>query len=388
MAYTGTALSFMLTGLDRPVVLTGSQRPLGEVRTDARLNLIDATTAAVEGPPEVMICFDSKLFRANRCTKVKVDEYDAFESPNFPPLGTLGVRVRLHRGLTGRGPLRLREKLDSRVFLLKVFPGISPEVCLGLLDRVRGLVVEAFGAGNFPLEGSGRSLLPFFERAKQKGCRGITSQAHRDGVDLGLYESGSRARAWGHLRGGHDYRGLRGEADAHARLCPIGGDQSVANSRPAWRASEVDAAPRLAWWRHAPPLECSPTPGERPWADIQFVENYSDLSTNRGYQFKFHCDRCGNGYLSSFEGSTLGMASGLLERRELDLRWRPRSGRQRALYEVQQAIGGQAHDSALQKAVAEIKTAVQAVPPVRQVGLPRGLLERGPDSLSWAALPS
>ena len=141
MAYTGSALSFMLPGLDRPVVLTGAQRPLGEVRTDARLNLIDATLAAVEGPAEVMIGFDSKLFRANRCTKVKVDEYDAFESPNFPPLGTLGVRVRLRRGLVRRGPVRLREKLEPRVFLLKLFPGISPEVCLGLLEHVQGLVV-------------------------------------------------------------------------------------------------------------------------------------------------------------------------------------------------------------------------------------------------------
>lgn len=202
MAYTASALSFLLPSLNRPVVLTGAQRPLGEVRTDARLNLVDATTAAVQGPAEVMIGFDSKLFRGNRCTKVKVDEYDAFESPNFPLLGTLGVQVRLSPGLRRKGPVRLREKLEPRVFLLKLFPGIDPAFCLGLLDSVRGLVVEAFGAGNFPLDGSGRSLLPVFERAKLAGIPVVvTSQAHRDGVDLALYEAGSRARALGALSG-------------------------------------------------------------------------------------------------------------------------------------------------------------------------------------------
>jgi hypothetical protein len=87
---------------------------------------------------------------------------------------------------------------------------------------------------------------------------------------------------------------------------------------------------------------------------IQFVENYSDLSTNRGYQFKFHCDRCGNGYLSSFEGSTLGMASGLLSAAS-SIFGGVLGRAAESTYEVQQAIGGQAHDSALQKAVAEIK---------------------------------
>jgi L-asparaginase len=203
MAYTASALSFMLPGLPKPVVLTGAQRPLDEVRSDARLNLVDAFTAATLGPPEVMVCFDSKLFRGNRCTKVKVAEYDAFESPNFPPLGSLGVHVRLSPTKVRKGPFLLQRELVPNVFLLKLFPGISPEVCLGLLGQVSGLVLEAFGAGNFPLEHSKRSLLPLFEQAQRKGTPVvITSQAHRNGVDLAMYESGSRAVALGALSGG------------------------------------------------------------------------------------------------------------------------------------------------------------------------------------------
>lgn len=203
MAYTASALSFMLQGLKKPVVLTGAQRPLGEVRSDARLNLIDAFTAAAEGPPEVMVCFDSKLFRGNRCTKVKVAEYDAFESPNFPALGTLGVHVALGKGLAARGAFKLRDALEPRVFLLKLFPGIDPAVCLGILPHVRGLVVEAFGAGNFPLDPSGRSLLPLFEAAREREVPVVvTSQAHRNGVDLSLYAGGSRALTLGALSAG------------------------------------------------------------------------------------------------------------------------------------------------------------------------------------------
>ena len=160
LAYTASALSFLLPGLDRPVVLTGSQRPLKEVRTDARLNLIDAVTSALRGPPEVTVCFDSKLYRGNRTLKAAVADYDAFESPNFPLLGTLGVTARFEKGFAPRR-LRLVDRLDPRVFLLKVFPGLDPGLPLALLERMRGLVVEAYGAGNFPVDDAGgRSLRP------------------------------------------------------------------------------------------------------------------------------------------------------------------------------------------------------------------------------------
>jgi L-asparaginase len=203
LAYTASALSFLLPGLDRPVVLTGSQRPLGEVRTDARLNLIDAVTSALRGPPEVTVCFDSKLYRGNRTLKNAVGEYDAFESPNFPLLGTLGVTTTFARGLPPR-PLRLADALDPRVFLLKVFPGLDPFLPLALLERVHGLVVEAYGAGNVPVDAEGgRSLLPLFREARVRRVPVVVvSQAHRNAVDLSLYQGGAAAMAEGAISGG------------------------------------------------------------------------------------------------------------------------------------------------------------------------------------------
>jgi L-asparaginase len=204
LAYTASALSFMLPGLNKPVVLTGAQRPLGEIRSDARLNLIDAVLSALQGPPEVSICFDSHLYRGNRTRKVKVSEYDAFESPNFPLLGILGVDATFAPGLRQKGPFRLREKLESRVFLLKVFPGLDPALPLALLPHVRGLVLEAYGAGNFPIDESlGRSLLPLFQQARERDVPVVVvSQAYRNGVDLTLYESGAAARKEAAISGG------------------------------------------------------------------------------------------------------------------------------------------------------------------------------------------
>lgn len=205
LAFTASALSFMLPNLNKPVVLTGSQRPLGEIRSDARLNLIDAVTSALRGPREVTVCFDSRLYRGNRTRKVKVAEYDAFESPNYPVLGVLGVEARFERGLERRGKPSVRPNLDPRVFLLKVFPGLDPAVPMAMIPRVRGLVLEAYGAGNFPISRElGRSLLPLFAEAQAREVPVVVvSQAHRNGVDLSLYESGAAALAHGALSG-HD----------------------------------------------------------------------------------------------------------------------------------------------------------------------------------------
>ncbi|MDQ3262652.1 MAG: asparaginase [Myxococcota bacterium] len=204
LSYTAGALSFMLRGLRKAVVLTGSQRPLGEIRSDARLNLVDAVESALRGPREVTLCFDSHLFRGNRTRKVKVAEYDAFESPNFPVLGVLGVEARFEKGLVPTGRPQLREKLDSRVFLLKVYPGLDPHLPLQLLPHLKGLVVEAYGAGNFPVDPKlGRSLRPLFAQAQQRGIPVVVvSQAYRNGVDLGLYESGAVATEEGAISGG------------------------------------------------------------------------------------------------------------------------------------------------------------------------------------------
>jgi L-asparaginase len=172
------------------------------VRTDARLNLIDAVTSALSGPREVTVCFDSRLYRGNRVRKVSAGEYDAFDSPNCPPLGVLGVDTRFEKGFARKGRRALEPEVDPRVFLLKVFPGLDPEVVLPMVQRVKGLVVEAHGSGNFPLR-TGRSLLPVFqEAARRKVPVVVVSQAHRNGVDLTLYESGQAALDAGAMSGG------------------------------------------------------------------------------------------------------------------------------------------------------------------------------------------
>ncbi len=204
LAFTASALSFMLRGLRKAVVVTGSQRPLGEIRSDARLNLVDAVTSALRGPKEVTVCFDSHLYRGNRVRKVKVSEYDAFESPNFPELGTLGVDATFSEGLKPRGQFKLEDRLEPRVFLLKVFPGMDPKLPLALLPHVKGMVVEAYGAGTFPTSAkSERSLRPFLREAQAREIPlVVVSQAHRNGVNLSLYESGALGLEYGLIEGG------------------------------------------------------------------------------------------------------------------------------------------------------------------------------------------
>ncbi len=202
MSWTASALSFMLRGLRKPVVITGSQRPLGELRTDARVNLIDAVTAAVEGPGEVTVCFDSKLYRGNRTRKTKTNDFDAFESPNYPVLGTLGVEVVFSEGRAAEGRFRVMPDLEPRVFLLKIFPGMPPTIARAILPGLAGLVVEGFGAGNFPVAGDS-SLLPLFDEAHDRGIPVVmVTQARCNSVDLTLYEAGAQAAKRGVIGGG------------------------------------------------------------------------------------------------------------------------------------------------------------------------------------------
>ncbi len=203
MPETAAALSFMLVNPPCPIVLTGAQRPLGEIRTDARINLIDAVTSAIFGPKEVSVCFDSHLYRGNRVRKVSVGEYDAFQSPNCPHLGVLGVDARFNDGRKPRGRFALQNKLDPRVFLLRVFPGLHAPTAIALLDQVHGIVLEAYGAGTFPVRADGdRSLVPFFEAARRRHIPLLViSQVPRYGVDLPMYAAGARALELGVISG-------------------------------------------------------------------------------------------------------------------------------------------------------------------------------------------
>lgn len=203
MAYTASALAFLLPGLDRPVVFTGAQRPLVEVRTDARANLVDACMLATMPIAEVGIAFGSKLLRGCRATKLDAWGMNAFGTPSCAPLVELGVTVEIASHVL---PARPREAFDGRieprVLAARVFPGLDPRLLAGALRTgVRGVVLEAFGAGNIPhLE---NSLVPVVEEATQRDIPVvIASQCARGAVDLSRYEGGSAAAHAGAIGAG------------------------------------------------------------------------------------------------------------------------------------------------------------------------------------------
>lgn len=193
MAYTAAALSLMLRGLDRPVILTGSQIPLtGSLVTDARTNLLNAFRAAALDFCEVAILFGSRLLRGNRAVKLSGFDFDAFTSFSVPELGRVGIRFELNPGALmecppGSGGVRLEEALDPNVVLLKLAPGLMPGVVDAMVDTgIDGLVIEAFGAGNIPNVDAGeRSLYASVARATDKGVVVvICTQVHIGAADL------------------------------------------------------------------------------------------------------------------------------------------------------------------------------------------------------------
>jgi L-asparaginase len=201
MAYTASAMSYMLSNLSKPVIFTGAQRPIAAIRTDAKSNLVEALELASMGIPEVGLFFNHQLFRGNRAKKVSIDDFDAFASPNFPALASVGLNVEIRQDLIRRpsGLFRMQTGFSDRVLALRLFPGMRPEHLHPLLDsEVLAFVVEAYGAGNVPIEA--HSLIPFIEEAGKRGkLVAICSQAVSGAVDLGIYESGQRAAAAGAL---------------------------------------------------------------------------------------------------------------------------------------------------------------------------------------------
>ncbi|MEX2540426.1 MAG: asparaginase [Trueperaceae bacterium] len=207
MAYSASALSFMLEGLAKPVLLTGSQIPLAEVRSDARENLITSMMLAASGEPnEVCLYLNGALLRGNRATKVSVGGFDAFESPNFPLLGSVGVEVSIRRDLLrppGARQLQVRTLSTDGIVALRLFPGISASLVERLLeDPVRGVVLETFGAGNAPARDG--ALLDALSRASERGVVVVNcTQCLRGKVDMSGYATG-RALAEAGVVGGAD----------------------------------------------------------------------------------------------------------------------------------------------------------------------------------------
>ncbi|MFZ4581634.1 MAG: asparaginase [Paludibacter sp.] len=199
MAYSASALSFMLDNLTKPVIFTGAQLPIGMLRSDAKENMLTAieiATAYENGHPivpEVCIFFEDTLFRGNRTTKKNAEHFNAFNSYNYPPLAKAGVHIKyfrtyIHYNEHDRN-IKVRTKTDRNVAILKLFPGITQHTVEAILNipNLRAVVIESFGAGNAPRK------TWLFESLKAANERGIIlvnrSQCSTGSVEMGRYET-------------------------------------------------------------------------------------------------------------------------------------------------------------------------------------------------------
>jgi L-asparaginase len=198
MAYTASALSFMIQGLKKPIVLTGSQLPLGRLRTDGRENFITAIEIAStrrNNEPlvqEVAICFGERLMRGNRSWKANTEIFDAFDSPNYGNLATIGTHIIFNEQSLFRTkkPLSFTTEMTEGVGVLKLYPGILPSSIEYALARpsMKVCIIESFGAGNVPRN---EDFLNVFRKAIERGVSIINiSQCKRGRVDERLYKTG------------------------------------------------------------------------------------------------------------------------------------------------------------------------------------------------------
>ncbi|MCL6274806.1 asparaginase [Muricauda sp. 2012CJ35-5] len=205
MSYSASALSFMLENLGKPVIFTGSQLPIGDLRTDAKENLITSIQIAAlkkKGGPvvqEVGLYFEYKLYRANRTTKINAEHFEAFASLNYPPLVESGVHLKVHETYLLKRqaklkPLQVHKKMDNNVALLKLFPGINKEVLTSVLNitNLKALVLETYGAGNAPMD---EWFLDSLENAIKNGLHIINvTQCSGGAVAMGHYETSERLK--------------------------------------------------------------------------------------------------------------------------------------------------------------------------------------------------
>jgi L-asparaginase len=211
MAYTASALSFMLENLSKPVILTGSQLPIGEIRTDAKENLITAIEIASTTKngkavvPEVAVYFEYDLYRGNRSTKSNAEDFEAFSSPNYPVLAKAGVSLKFNHAAiyqpNGK-PLKINKFSDNHIATVKLYPGISEEVISSIINtpNLKAIILETFGAGN----GSTQTwFINLLIKATEKGIILLNiSQCAGGSVDQGKYETSSAFNRIGVLSGG------------------------------------------------------------------------------------------------------------------------------------------------------------------------------------------
>ena len=210
MAYSASALSFMLENLQKPVILTGSQLPIGDLRTDAKENLITAIQIAAlreSGRPvvqEVCLYFEYKLYRGNRATKISAEHFNAFTSPNYPALAESGVHLKVSHELLlaqNDGGLKVHKALDSHVMIIKIFPGINANVLSTIVNisGLKGIVLETYGSGNAPSEAWFISIL---QQAVSSGLHVVNvTQCSGGSVNMGSYETSTQLKEIGIISG-------------------------------------------------------------------------------------------------------------------------------------------------------------------------------------------
>jgi len=230
MAYTASALSYALSGLQKPVILTGSQLPIGTIRTDGKENLITAIeiAGAKENDDaivqEVAIYFEYHLYRGNRSTKDSASLFNAFRSPNYPELATAGVDIDYNKKQllrSDQASLKVNTEFSERVALLKIYPGFNVHTAATMFDRtmVDGLVIESFGAGNAPSSGD---LFSFCKSFIEQGGHILNiTQCSSGSVHHGMYETSGGFLEAGVIEG-HD---LTAEAAITKMMFALGQDE-------------------------------------------------------------------------------------------------------------------------------------------------------------------
>jgi L-asparaginase len=211
MSYTASALSFMLENLTKPVILTGSQLPIGDLRTDAKENLITSIQMAAlheNGLPvvrEVGLYFEYKLYRGNRTTKINAEHFEAFDSLNYPHLAESGVHLNINKEYLWRSmsceSLVLRTAMDTNVGILKLFPGISRPIVEAVLRStlIKGLIIETYGSGNATTE---TWFIDVLKEAIKNGLYIVNvTQCAGGSVSMGQYETSSQLKSIGVISG-------------------------------------------------------------------------------------------------------------------------------------------------------------------------------------------
>lgn len=211
MSYSASALSFMLENLNKPVIFTGSQLPIGDLRTDAKENLITAIQLASlqeKGKAviqEVGLYFEYKLYRGNRTTKISAEQFNAFSSPNFPEIAESGVHLKINNAVllkvAASKVLKVNTNFEENVLIIKLFPGVSKAVLSGIFSNqsIKGIVLETYGSGNAPTE---KWFLEILEIAIEKQIPIINvTQCSGGRVAMGKYETSTELKRIGVISG-------------------------------------------------------------------------------------------------------------------------------------------------------------------------------------------